>query len=57
MFISEAKKLLKGIEKDAYCPSEKYHAFELFDCAIDWTQRLGGIDKLLTPSEDFQTPI
>jgi hypothetical protein len=50
-------KFLKGIEKDAHCPTEKYHAFELFDCAVDWTQRLGGLDKLLSPSEDFQTPV
>jgi hypothetical protein len=57
VFRNESLKILKSIEKDAHCPIEKYHSFELFDCAVDWTQRLGGVDKLQSPSEDFQTPV
>lgn len=46
VFVNEAIKLLSVIDKDAYCPQEKYLAFELFDCAVDWMQRLGSHDKL-----------
>jgi hypothetical protein len=37
VFIVEAIRLLRTIEKDARSPIEKYHALELFDCAVDWT--------------------
>ena len=57
VFIVEAIRFLRTIDKEARCPSEKYHALELFDCAVDWTQRLGGTNNLLIPAEDFQTPV
>ena len=53
VFINEATKILRVVEKDARCPLEKYLQLEFFDCAVDWTQRLGGHNKLVTPAEDF----